>query len=102
MGLAAALLVFTGIWHLTEVFMDRTAKDARKLIPFGAVYTGLGVAMAMGFAGWIVSSITVLAVLTGMTLAFVNRKAMDIRNRVLWSFIVIDALIVLAIVAHWI
>jgi len=102
MGLAAALLVFTGIWHLTEWLMDRGSKDARRLIPFGAGYLLLGVLIALGFGGPVVGGIAFLAVAGGMVLAFLRRKELDVRRWVMWAFIVLDAVIALAILRHWI
>jgi hypothetical protein len=101
MGLAAALLVFTGIWHLTEFLMDRVSKDTRKLIPVGAVYLLLGVLIAMGIATSVTGVIALLAVLAGGVMAFRRRKAMDIRRWVIWALIVIDAIIAIAIVGQW-
>ena len=34
-GIAAALLVFTGIWHATEFLMDGRRQDTVRLIPVG-------------------------------------------------------------------
>ncbi len=101
MALAAALLVFTGFWHMTEFLMDRVSKDTRRLIPAGAVYLLLGILIALGIATSIIGVVALIAVLAGGITAFRKRKAMDIRRWVIWSFIVIDAIIALAIVNAW-
>lgn len=102
MALAVALLVFTGVWHLTEFLMDRESSDARKLIPFGMLYTGLGIVIALGIGGWMVGATAALAVLTGMVLAILNRKTLDVRRWVIWAYVIIDVAIVVSIIAHFV
>jgi hypothetical protein len=101
MGLAAALLVFTGIWHMTEFLMDHVSKDTRRLIPAGVVYLLLGILIALGIATSIIGVVALIAVLAGGIMAFRKRKATDVRRWVIWAFIVIDAIIALAIVNAW-
>ncbi|MDG2003684.1 MAG: hypothetical protein P8J20_10170 [Novosphingobium sp.] len=101
MGLAAALLVFTGFWHLTEFLMDRKSVDAQSLIPFGAAYLLLGILIALGIGGVIIGAITLLVVVGGMVLAFRRRKTMDIRRWVMWAFIIIGLIIAIAIIRQW-
>jgi len=62
----------------------------------------LGILVALGFGGPILGDIILLAVAGGMILAFRNRKGVDVRRWVMWAFIVIDAIIALAIVRQWV
>lgn len=101
MGFAAALLVFTGIWHMTEFLMDRRTPDTMKLIPFGAAYLGLGLLIVFNVSVAIVAPVAAVLVSTGMTIAVVQRKRLAVRQWVLWAFIVIDAAILLALARHW-
>ncbi|MBX3594615.1 hypothetical protein [Sphingomonas sp.] len=98
MGLAAALLVFTGIWHMTEWVMDRRTADTLRLVPVGAVYALLGVLIALNLGGGIAGVVALLAVMAGMGAAFVMRRRLAVRRWVVWAFIGVDAVIVIALV----
>lgn len=98
LGLAAALLVFTGIWHTTEWMMGGRNKDTARLIPFGILYALLGYFIAVGTGGVWTVIIALILTLIGITGAFMIRKTAMVRGWVMWTFIVIDVIIIAALI----
>ncbi|MBF9042232.1 hypothetical protein HKCCE4037_02760 [Rhodobacterales bacterium HKCCE4037] len=97
-GIAAGLLVFTGVWHATEWMMDGRRRDTWLLVPFGAIYLLLGYLLVMGIGGMILQVAALAAVALGGSIAFLKRERLDIRRWVVWVFVAIDVLIALALV----
>ncbi len=99
LGVAGALLVFTGIWHAFEWAMARRNRDTLRLVPVGCVYLVLGCLIAtlqfLPWTAWIALAVTA----TGMIAAFMVRNTARIRTWVLWTFIGVDALIIAALLA---
>ncbi|WP_136442612.1 hypothetical protein [Pacificoceanicola onchidii] len=98
-GLAGALLVFTGVWHATEWLMDGRRRDTMALVPVGLVYLVQGYLLVTATGGVLTQGLTLMAVATGGSVAFLRRDQFDIRRWVTWTFIVIDGVIVLALLA---
>mgnify|MGYP000285958457 CR=1 FL=1 len=73
LGIAGALLVFTGIWHAVEWLMHGRNKDTLRLIPIGIAYAVLGYLIVMGIGGWIVVLIALILTAVGLTGAFITR-----------------------------
>lgn len=96
-GIAGALLVFTGLWHVFEWLMGGRNKDTLRLIPFGLAYTVLGYLIVTVWGGQIVLWVALALTCIGITGAFMIRKTADIRAWVLWAFMIIDAVIILAL-----
>lgn len=96
-GIAGALLVFTGIWHATEWIMDGRRRDTWRLVPVGICYLILGVLVVGGTGGVIVQICAALAAAAGGITAFRQRETLDIRKWVIWAFIIIDVIVVLAL-----
>lgn len=96
-GLAAALLAFTGFWHMTEWLMGGRNRDTLRLVPVGLVYLILGFLFAAGTGGWIVRLIALLLTAAGMAGAFMLRNRSEVRPWVTWAFILIDVVIVVAL-----
>ena len=96
-GLAGGLLVFTGIWHATEFLMGGRTADTRRLIPVGIVYLLFGVLIVTMTGGWIVQIVALILVAAGGVSAFVARDRLDMRRWVIWAFLLIDVIIVLAL-----
>ncbi len=94
MGLAGSLLVFTGLWHMFEWMMGGRNSDTLRLIPFGIVYTILGVLIVTFTGGTLVLIIALAITAIGATAALVVRKTAQIRAWVLWAFVGIDAVII--------
>ncbi len=98
-GMAGGLLVFTGIWHATEWMMDGRRPDTWRLVPFGIVYLVLGCLLVLGTGGIITQIIALLIAGAGGTIAYLNRNTLNVRKWVLWVFILVDILVVLALLA---
>lgn len=98
MGIAAFLLTFTGIWHLTEFLMDRESTGAKKMIPAGAIYLALGILIALGIGGTVMAVVALVLVIVGLTLGYINRNQLDVRTWVFRTMLVIDVLIILVII----
>jgi len=98
MGIAAFLLTFTGIWHLTEFLMDRESTGAKRIVPAGAIYLALGILIALGIGGTITAVVALVAVIVGLALAYIKRSELDVRRWVMVSFVVIDVIIIVAII----
>lgn len=94
MGLAGALLVFTGLWHATEWAMGGRNRDTARIAPVGIIYALLGYLIVVGTfmpaAAWGAFVLTTL----GLVAAFSMRKTSQIRGWVTWAFIVIDLAII--------
>lgn len=97
-GIAAGLLVFTGVWHATEWMMDGRRRDKWLLVPFGAIYLLLGYLLMMGISGMILQVAALAAVALGGSIAFLKRERLDIRKWVVWVFVATDVLIALVLV----
>lgn len=95
-GIAAGLLVFTGVWHATEWLMDGRRRDTWMLVPSGILFLVLGLLIVCG-AGAVVQAIALLASACGAVFAYTRRDMFDIRKWVTWTFIVLDVLIVLCL-----
>lgn len=98
-GLAGSLLVFTGIWHALEWAMGGRNRDTWRLVPVGLVYLLLGCLLVtlqyLPWSAWVALAVT----LAGMAAAFTFRNTKRVRMWVTWTFIVIDAVIVIALLA---
>lgn len=97
-GLAAALLVFTGLWHAFEWMMGGRNQDTLRLIPVGSVYAVLGWLIAIEWGGMAIQLIALVVTCAGLAAALSVRKTAEIRPWVLWAFIVIDVVVILALV----
>jgi len=97
MGIAGSLLVFTGVWHALEWLMGGRNKDTLRLIPFGIVYTILGFLIVTFQGGTVVAWIAALAVIIGVVAALMTRKNTQVRSWVMWVFIFIDIVILMAL-----
>ncbi|SLN31553.1 hypothetical protein PSA7680_01523 [Pseudoruegeria aquimaris] len=98
-GIAAGLLVFTGVWHATEWMMDGRRRDTWMLVPFGLLYLALGGLIAAGTGGAITQAVALAAVLGGGSLALLMRGRVDLRRWVLRAFIGLDAVIALGLIS---
>lgn len=98
-GIAGALLVFTGIWHAVEWLMDGRRLDTLKLILPGIIYLGLGCFIVGGIGGTATLIAAIVLPAAGGVFAYFNRNKMDVRRWVIWAFIIIDVMVVLAAVA---
>jgi len=97
LGLAGALLVFTGLWHALEWLMGGRNKDTLLLIPFGIIYVVLGYLIVTFTGGSTVHIIALVVTLIGLAGALVTRKSSLVRSWVTWVFIVIDIVIIAAL-----
>lgn len=97
-AMAGGLLVLTGIWHATEFLMDGWRRDTRRLIPIGLAYVLLGYLLVTHSGGMIVHLAALALATAGMILAFRMRHTVEIRRWVIWTFIILDAAIVLGLV----
>lgn len=98
-GLAGALLVFTGIWHIFEWWMHERNPDTKRLVPVGILYAVLGYLIVTQTGGKIVLLVALVLTAIGMTAAFILRNTAQMRLWVTWSFIGIDLVIVVALIA---
>ncbi len=96
-GVAAALLVFTGIWHMTEWMMGGRNRDTLRLVPVGVAYAVLGWWIALGTGGWGVQLLALGLTAAGLTGAVLTRNTAAVRPWVTWAFVLIDAVIILAL-----
>jgi hypothetical protein len=98
MGLAGALLVFTGIWHALEWAMHGRNKDTARLIPVGILYAALGWMIVTGrfmpTPAWIALALTTI----GLIAAYSLKNTSDVPKWVSWAFIAIDVVIIVALV----
>jgi hypothetical protein len=102
LGLAAALLVFTGVWHLFEWAVHGVNADTVRLVPFGIIYTLFGALLAAGVAEAPVGVLALLVTAAGMTAAYLTRMQLQIGAGVLWGFILIDVVIVLSLLGWFV
>ena len=93
MGIAGAILVFTGFWHTFEWAMGGRNKDTLVLIPFGVAYLVLGYLIVTFTGGQLVPWIALLLVTLGLVAAMLTRKNTQVRSWVIWLFIFIDLII---------
>lgn len=98
-AIAAGLLVFTGVWHLTEWLMGGRNRETVMLIPAGAVFLALGCLVAAGIGGVVVTALAILASAGGAILAFSRRNTSQVRKWVTWAYVIIDVLIVVLLAA---
>lgn len=98
-GIAGGLLVFTGFWHATEWMMDGRRRDTWRLVPVGVVYMVLGALIVMSIGGWVIQVAALLLAGAGGAVAFMRRDNFAIRKWVIWAFVLIDVLVVLALAA---
>ena len=96
-GIAGALLVFTGGWHATEWMMDGRRRDTLVLVPIGLIYLLFGWRLVTSTGGTAVAIAAMISVAVGGSLAFFRRKQLSIRSWVVWAFIVIDVAIFAAL-----
>ena len=99
LGLAAALLVFTGLWHVFEWAVHGWNPDTAKLIPFGVAYLVLGVLIATATATALAATVALILTAIGMTAAFLFRRTLDLPAGVIWAFILVDVVIVLGLLS---
>lgn len=97
-GIAGGLLVFTGFWRATEWLMDGRRQDTWMLVPVGLVYMSLGALIVISVGGLITQIVALLAGLAGGAGAYIRRHDFTIRKWVIWTFIVIDVLIVISLI----
>ncbi len=94
MGAAGSLLVFTGVWHAFEWAMHGRNRDTARLVPVGILYALMGWFIVTGqFMPWIAWMALVLTSI-GLVAALSMRRTAAIPKWVLWSFIIVDALII--------
>jgi len=94
LGIAGALLVFTGVWHALEWLMGGRNKDTVRLIPFGLIYIVLGYLIVTFKGGSTVLIVALVVTLIGLVGALVTRKKAQVRPWVTWVFIIIDVIII--------
>lgn len=99
MGLAGALLVFTGLWHAFEWMMGGRNQDTLRLIPIGVIYAVLGYLIVTHTGEIAVPIFAAALTAIGAVSAFMMRKGMEVRPWVTWAFIVIDVAIIVAILS---
>ena len=98
MALAGPLLVFTGFWHALEWLMGGRNRDTLRLIPMGILYAILGWLIVTFTGGTPVLIVALALTALGMTAALFGRHKLQIRPWVIWSFILIDAVIIVGLV----
>ncbi len=98
-GIAGGLLVFTGLWHASEWMMDGRRRDTWRLVPVGLVYLLLGCLLVMGSGGMITQIVALVLTAAGASLAFTRRNQFEIRKWVTWTFIIVNVIIILCLIA---
>ena len=101
MGLAGALLVFTGFWHALEWLMGGRNKDTLRLIPFGIIYIVLGYLIVTFTGGNAVAIVALVVTAIGLIGALVTRKTAQVRPWVTWVFVIIDVVIIASIALYF-
>lgn len=101
MGLAGALLVFTGFWHALEWLMGGRNKDTLRLIPFGIIYIVLGYLIVTFTGGNTVAIVALVVTAIGLIGALVTRKTAMVRPWVTWVFVIIDIVIIASIALYF-
>ena len=101
MGLAGALLVFTGFWHALEWLMGGCNKDTLRLIPFGIIYIVLGYLIVTITGGNTVAIVALVVTAIGLIGALVTRKTAQVRPWVTWVFVIIDIVIIASIALYF-
>ena len=101
MGLAGALLVFTGFWHALEWLMGGRNKDTLRLIPFGIIYIVLGYLIVTFTGGNTVAIVALVVTAIGLIGALVTRKTAQVRPWVTWVFVIIDIVIIASIALYF-
>jgi len=102
LGIAGALLVFTGLWHMLEWLMGGRNKDTLRLIPFGIMYVVLGYLIVTFKGGSTVVIVAAVVTLVGCIGAFLLRNKSQVRRWVTWVFIIIDLIILAALASSFI
>ena len=101
MGLAGALLVFTGFWHALEWLMGGRSKDTLRLIPFGIIYIVLGYLIVTFTGGNTVAIVALVVTAIGLIGALVTRKTAQVRSWVTWVFVIIDVVIIASLALYF-
>ena len=101
MGLAGALLVFTGFWHALEWLMGGRNKDTLRLIPFGIIYIVLGYLIVTFTGGNTVAIVALVVTAIGLIGALVTRKTAMVRPWVTWVFVIIDVVIIASLALYF-
>ena len=101
MGLAGALLVFTGFWHALEWLMGGRNKDTLRLIPFGIIYIVLGYLIVTFTGGNTVAIVALVVTAIGLIGALVTRKTAQVRSWVTWVFVIIDVVIIASLALYF-
>lgn len=87
-------MVFTGFWHAFEWMMGGRNKDTLRLIPIGIVYAILGALIVTFTGGQTVLIVALILTAMGLAAAIITRPTAQVRQWVMWAFILIDALII--------
>jgi len=101
MGLAGALLVFTGFWHALEWLMGGRNKDTLRLIPLGIIYIVLGYLIVTFAGGNTVAIVALVVTAIGLIGALVTRKTAQVRPWVTWVFVIIDIVIIASLALYF-
>jgi len=101
MGLAGALLVFTGFWHALEWLMGGRNKDTLRLIPLGIIYIVLGYLIVTFTGGNTVAIVALVVTAIGLIGALVTRKTAQVRPWVTWVFVIIDIVIIASLALYF-
>lgn len=97
LGIAAGILVFSGVWHLTEWMMAGRNRDTLRLIPFGILYTLLGVGLALFWAPDWLPWVALAAVIIGLGALMTNWGRLMLRGWVKVAYAVIDLAVIAAL-----
>jgi len=98
-GIAAGILVFSGLWHLTEWIMAGRRRDTLRLIPFGALYTALGAGLALLWGGPWLGWVALGAVAVGLGLLLALWSRLELRGWVKVAYALIDLAVIAALAA---
>ena len=97
-GLAAALLIFSGFWQMTEWLMGGRNRHTLWLIVTGVIYIALGVWLIATIGGVVAGGVSTLIVLAGGSLRLLWYRSLHIRHWVLVGIIGLDVIVLLALV----
>lgn len=97
-GIGGALLVFNGLWHMTEFMMHGRNKDTMRLIVPGLIYLVLGI-LIVGFIGGVWPQyIAIILTALGMSVAINNIGVFGMPKWVTSAYILIDAVIIITLI----